>query len=483
MVNKAGDGGCDTLDSPLLSSAEDASCARVRQLAAWRVLTALCGVAFTSNVIISLIAPILPPHFEMLGISQIWCGVMFSCFPTAMLLASPLAIRAMARYGRPPVLFAGLVLQGVTSISFGYADELTGGSGAHVEAALAVYTLSRLLCGAGGACANNAIFSMAADRFPDTLGKVMGLNEVVIGAGFSLGPPIGTALLLKYGFNIVFLTSGLAILIFAPFTLTLWQPRRPGDRSSAANELELARGGLTEVLTPGLLCGGLCLLLGTGVFGVVEPILGLYLRDEVGVGPAASGGIFAVFAFAYSLAGPLAGAMADRLGALRVCAAGSLAAGAIMAALLGPTASFLQKGSTARISYEIVVLVILGIAQAATLIPSLPAMKDSVTLKSESATERVVAWFNMFMQLGLVIGPLLGCALRDAFGFEVACAAFGVLVALYGAAALAFACRGRAPHSAELHTPTHLVTGVMFSPKSPHQRQVSPEKVLSQLSV
>lgn len=36
------------------------------------------------------------------------------------------------------------------------------------------------------------VFSMAADSFPDDLGKIMGINEVIIGLGFTVGPPIGS---------------------------------------------------------------------------------------------------------------------------------------------------------------------------------------------------------------------------------------------------------------------------------------------------
>uniref|UniRef100_A0A7S1QWW6 Major facilitator superfamily (MFS) profile domain-containing protein n=1 Tax=Alexandrium catenella TaxID=2925 RepID=A0A7S1QWW6_ALECA len=404
------------------------------------------------------------------------------------MVCSPLAVKAMSRYGRAPVLFFGLLVQGITSITFGYADELTGGEGVDRGSALVVYTLSRLACGAGAACANNAVFSIAADRFPDSLASVMGLNEVVIGAGFSLGPPIGTMLNLRYGFNIVFLISGSAVLIFAPVSLLCWQPHpRSGSSEDAAREDSTGCGSFREVLTPGLLCAGFSLLLGTGTFGIVEPILGLYLSHEVGVSPAGVGVVFCIFAVAYSLAGPLAGWLADRLGALRVCACGSLGAGLVCLVLLGPTARWLAKGTPERISYEVAALVVLGIFQAATLIPSLPAMKDSVplsssTLSSSGVTERVVAWFNIFMQTGLVIAPLLGTALRDGIGFEATVAIFGSGVAVYGAAALSFACRrGKQPLVAE-SVPGHLITGVAVSPMSRRQRDFLPEKVLRKIS-
>lgn len=436
--------------------------ARLR-VPAWRVLAVLCGVAFTSNVIISLIAPILPQHYERIGVSQIWCGIMFSAFPVAMLACSPLVVAAMARFGRVPVLFFGLLLQGITSITFGYADQLTGGVGADPAAALVVYTLSRLACGAGGACANNAIFAIAADRFPDSLSKVMGLNEVVIGAGFSLGPPIGTALVLTYGFDVCFLIAASSIFAFAPFTLLLRQPMLEEEDESVG---PIQSGKLSEVLTPGLLVAAGCLLLGTGVFGVVEPILSLYLQDEVGVHPVSIGVIFGILSLAYSAAGPLMGAVADHVGALKVCSLGGVVAGLVMVLLMGPEAGLLPKGSSARITYEIAALVLLGFAQAATLIPSLPAMKAGVPSGLPNSTDRIVACFNMFMQLGLAVGPMIGTAVNSILGFELSVALYGAAVATYGVGAAAFAMRSERHADVSMQSPSLLLTGISISPFS-----------------
>jgi len=422
--------------SPLLDSGKSSL------LPAWLVLFVLCGVAFTSNVIISIIAPFLPQHFEAIGVSQMWCAVMFSGFPLASLISSPAAADAMGRVGRVPVLTFGLLLQGVSTVTFGYADDLSGGIGVNTSAALAIYALSRLACGFGGACSNNAIFSIAADRFPDTLGKVMGLNEVVIGLGFSLGPPIGTALRMSGGFSLPFTVSGAMVFIFSFFALLLWQkPQVQIEDEAEEVASEEDRGGFREVLTPGLIVAGLAVLLGTGVFGIVEPILSLYLQDHVGMRQAGTAGVFAAFAFSYSLAGPAMGALADRFGPMPVCTGGIMASGFIMALFLGPVASNFHKGSVTRITYEVSVLVALGLSQAAALIPSLPAMKSAVLRQSPSITERIVSCFNMFLQSGLVIGPPVGTYFSETVGFETGVLITGAAMAAYGAFALNFAVR------------------------------------------
>jgi len=416
-----------------------------QQVTARSVLVVLCCVSFTSNVIISMVAPILPLRFELIGVSHMWQGLVFSMYPGAMLVSTPWVLRAMSCCGRVVVLLFGLVLQGLACVAFGYADAVTGGAGQNVSAAVAVYMLSRFACGAGSACANNAIFSVATDRFPDSLGKVMGLNEVINGVAFTIGPLVGLWLYTKYSFETCFLLAGLSVLVFAPVALSLW----PAQRNSARRAEE--EGSLLGVLKKALAVPAGGLLLGTTVFGVVEPLLALYLRDEVGAKPGTIGLMFAVFALAYATIGPVMGCIADLFGAMQLCCVGCLSTGLTLALLFGPLSGSMAKGSLARMAYQALALVLLGGTTAAQLIPSLSAMKDGVQDEPNS-TERVVAWFNMAIQLGLAAGPVLGAALSGALGFEWASLGCGAGVAAYGAAAVAFAFgpgRRRAPARTE----------------------------------
>lgn len=245
---------------------------------------------------------------------------MFSGFPIAMLICSPVAVSGMKRFGRPLVLMVGLIIQGIGSVMFGFADQMTGGPGVNTSAALVVYSLSRFACGAGGACANNAIFSIAADRFPDTLGRVMSLNEVVIGVGFSLGPPIGSVLYLSGGFGLPFIVAGFAVLVFTPFAAMLWQP---APQIVPEYNFQGQEYGMMEVLKLKLVVPAISLLLGTAVFGIVNSTMSLYLQYEVGVPVQAIGAIFAALSAAYALGGAIMGGpVMDCFGALRVCTAG-----------------------------------------------------------------------------------------------------------------------------------------------------------------
>lgn len=402
----------------------------------------MLGVSFTSNLIVSLVAPILPWHLQEIGVSQIWCGVMFAMFPFATLVATPFTKSAIGRVGRVPLLFTGLIMQSLSTVAFGFADDITGGVGVKPAATLAVFVLSRVICGFGASLANTAIFAVAVERFggqnegeQNRLGVVNGWNEVAIGLGFTLGPPVGNTLYLSGGFKFPFVVTALIVLAFSPCAFLLRQPS--SAHSSDADSK--AQVGLLEVLKPGLLLPAGSVFLGTAIFGLVEPVLSLYLQNSVGVTPAGVGPMFAAFAATYSGCSPLAGMSADRIGAGRVCAFGTLASGLILAVLLGPAGSLLRTGSTLRISYEAAGLMLLGVTQALTLIPTLSAMGEGLGSDADKpgAEDCVSAWFVMFLNLGLSVGPIIGTFIVDSIGFENAMAVCGLGIAAYGALAVA----------------------------------------------
>lgn len=207
-------------------------------LPAGLVIFVLLGVAFTSNVIISLIAPFLPQHFMKIGVSQVWCGAMFSANPLATLFCSPLVVKAMQRFGRIHVLTLGLIVQGVTCLTFGYADDLTGGPGVNISAALTVYLASRLGCGAGSALCNNAIFAMAADRFEDRLGLVV-------------GPIVGTSLVEAVGLEYTEAILGSCIAVYGLFASS-YAYRQPPPKASPTEAVMYKSPRSTPVGSPSM---------------------------------------------------------------------------------------------------------------------------------------------------------------------------------------------------------------------------------------
>ena len=48
-------------------------------------ITCMCAIGFTSNLLVSLIAPFMPRHCAELNIDVVWVGIIFAVFPFAIL--------------------------------------------------------------------------------------------------------------------------------------------------------------------------------------------------------------------------------------------------------------------------------------------------------------------------------------------------------------------------------------------------------------
>merc|ERR1712129_309384 len=72
------------------------------------------------------------------------------------------------------------------------------------------------------------------------------------------------------------------------------------------------------------------------------------------------------------------------------------------------------------------------------------------------AEDCVSAWFVMFLNMGLSVGPVAGTAIVNTFGFENAMAVCGSGIAAYGAFATLYTLRQRQPSR-----PTRKMSGVV----------------------
>jgi len=114
------------------------------------------------------------------------------------------------------MLCLGIVMLSLFSSAFGYAEQLSMGRRVLMSS---IYVASRVLSGLAAALTNLAVFSMATDTCHDDLGKVMGANEVIIGLGFTVGPPIGSLLYVNFGFGQAFLLAAAAVMLSLPLAL------------------------------------------------------------------------------------------------------------------------------------------------------------------------------------------------------------------------------------------------------------------------
>jgi len=424
-------------------------------------LAAMGSVGFTSNVFVSMVAPILPDTFISMGIPVACVGMVFSMFPAAILIFSPLMKTLSERYGRAVMLTFGLLLQGVGGIVFGYSIHLTNYVGPNWI--LVLMLVMRTLQGAGAAACNLAVFAMVADHFKNNLGTVMGLNEVIIGIGFSLGPPIGAILEAYGGFHYPFLVASIAIITTIPVSMTIDYFEKKDAAAEEERNLVLLPGEdnvenqkhyinndinknsegkkgthtYTSLLThQSFLIPSGFLFLGTMMFGIIEPIYTLHSKAFLGFNQIKTGYMLGFLSFVYSVFGVPSGWYADKKNNhVKICFYGGLLSGF---SFLGFGLRPLEMNSDLKLIMEFVLLFVFGMGQAGILIPTLPAMQTGCkaignfverkklknveveTGDSSNDTAIVVTLFNIFQQGGLIIGPILGASINEFFGFQTA---------------------------------------------------------------
>jgi MFS family permease len=147
---------------------------------------------------------------------------------------------------------------------------------------------------------------------------------------------------------------------------------------------------------------------GGGTLAMLEPVLSLFLTIDLGLGPARIGLVFGAGAVVLSLLHPIAGRVADRVGARQLTMAGLVAIGMVLP-LLGLISSFQSA----------VMLYALGAATAALVItPSLAYMAEATSSIGVSSFGVAYGLYNFAWALGLLVGPSIGGFLYEQLGFS-----------------------------------------------------------------
>ncbi|HVM42760.1 MAG TPA: MFS transporter, partial [Gemmatimonadales bacterium] len=101
-------------------------------------LLVLFVTAFVDMVGFALVLPLLPYYATQFGANALLVGVLVSAFSVAQLAVAPLWGRASDRYGRRPMIIAGLALSAVAYVVFAFAGSVW------------LLLLSRVVQGMGG---------------------------------------------------------------------------------------------------------------------------------------------------------------------------------------------------------------------------------------------------------------------------------------------------------------------------------------------
>ncbi|HET9227175.1 MAG TPA: MFS transporter [Thermoanaerobaculia bacterium] len=240
-------------------------------------ISVLMATVFVDMIGFTMVLPLLPFYATRLGADPTLVGVLIAAHPFAQLAVSPFWGRLSDRYGRRPLILAGLILSAAAYVIFGMAE------------AIWLLFASRVVQGAGGGI-TGVVQAYVADAVePEERTKALGWLTAATSAGVMIGPASGSLATNLGPEGPGFLAAGLCILniLFA----WKWLPE-PKRHSGATAEMAVQaprrslRGSLWEVLRhPAAPVSALIWVYAIGMmaFMAMNAVLALYLKDSFGV--------------------------------------------------------------------------------------------------------------------------------------------------------------------------------------------------------
>ena len=153
-----------------------------------------------------------------IGTDEAGAGLAFGAFGVSALLLRPIAGRLSDTRGRLPLLVFGALLAAAGMVMFPFADTL---------AALVVI---RLLQGVAEAAFFVAGFALLADIAPPSrMGEALSYNSLGLYLGLALGPPLGEALLERWGYNAAWMGAAVLAVLAALLSVAIGEPERTID--------------------------------------------------------------------------------------------------------------------------------------------------------------------------------------------------------------------------------------------------------------
>ena len=382
----------------------------------WRVTLYTMWVAQLFAMIgFAFVMPFMPFYIRELGVTDprlvpIWAGLLVTGSGVMMSLAAPVWGWVADRHGRKLM---------VQRAMFGGALILSLMAGVHnVRQLLVLRTLQGAVTGT--VAATVALISTVVPRA--YMGFSLGLIQMSVFVGGSLGPLLGGAAAEKLGYRLPFVITG--GMLFIGGVLVLFGAKERFTRPSKDEQAKA--GSIREVLqTPGvvMLLSVFTLMNLSGSF--VGPIFPLFVEKVVGQpGRAASatGLILAVTGVTSALAALVVGRMSDRLGhkpVLVVCTAFT----GLMC---------LPQAAAQSVGQLLVMRAIFGLG-AGGMVPAMNAMVT--TLVPRTRLGQAYGITTTASSLGWSVGPIIGGWAASALGLRVPFVLMGVSLLVLAAIA------------------------------------------------
>lgn len=360
-----------------------------------KIFITLFLAVFNTTLGVGLVAPLLPVYAHELGAGAFQIGLIFGAFSLTRSIFVPYFGKLSDRKGKKPLIVAGLFSYFVLSLCFTLSDS--------------VETLVAIRLGQGFA---SAMILPVAQAYvglitpPNKEGQVMGLFNMSLFGGLSMGPLLGGVVRDWFSIQVSFLCMGALTLL--GFLLCLFLLPREKGVSRATTEIREPVTPYSALLTSptilSLFVFRACLTLCIGIAWTFVPFLA---GVKLGLSSSATGVIVMVNVFVAGLLQAPMGYVADRISKVSMVVFGGTLA----------VFSILYLDSASSFGELVFANGLFGLAGGISF-PAVMALGVIEGRRSE-AMGAVMGLLALAHSLGMLMGPLMAGLLIDLFSFSV----------------------------------------------------------------
>src|SRR3954462_1429618 len=363
-----------------------------------RLLFLASAMIFIDVAFFAAIAPLLPEYVDDLGLTKAEAGVLSAAYAAGTLLGSLPAGVVASRMGPRKTVIYGLLLLGLASLVFGFAEQIL------------LLDSARFIQGIAGALIWSGALTWLITAAPEEKrGSIIGTALGTAVAGALLGPALG-AIAGAIGTGPVF-GSVLVITVL----LAIGAARLPETR---APERQTLHEVMATLVSRPVLEAAAFVAVPSVMFGAIEVLVPLRI-DALGGGHGVIAAGFIAGAALEAMLAPLAGRISDRVGrrlpyvsGLAICAVAMIAI-AVVGTLGGVIAA----------------LIVTSLGAGLCFAPALTLISD--TAESSSLHQGFAAGLsNMAWASGQVVGGIGGGVIASLTGNAAPSLVIALLLAL-----------------------------------------------------
>ena len=357
-----------------------------------KVFATLFLAVFSVTIGVGLVVPLLPVYAHELGATGLYIGFMFGAFSLSRTIFLPYFGKASDRKGRKPFITTGLLVYFLVSIAYIFSKSVN------------LFILIRFFQGIASAMILPVALAYVGDITPKKReGFVMGLFNVSLFGGLSVGPLIGGMVRDTFGIQISFLSMGLFCFLGFLLCLMLLPPTEDETPPSRVKPPLNYRILMKDKNVGGLFVFRLAY---TTCIGIVWAFLPLFADSAFHLSSSIIGILLMVGVLTTGLLQAPMGFLADRFSKRTFFAIGGFVTGvAIFSFVMVHSFWGLFLANT-----------FFGIGGGIAM-PSIMAMTVIIGNETHSMGS-IMSLLTMGHSLGMLLGPILAGVMMDAFHLE-----------------------------------------------------------------